>query len=72
MPASPPFPATSTSLASFWIALAPGSSIFTGSYSQTVVDSLRRAATAGKLSRVVIAESVDPSGHVYEWRGTIE
>jgi PncC family amidohydrolase len=45
--------------------LAPNSSIFTASYSQTVADSLLRAASGGKLSRVVIAESVDPSGHVY-------
>ncbi|HLZ06974.1 MAG TPA: nicotinamide-nucleotide amidohydrolase family protein [Chloroflexota bacterium] len=47
------------------VRLAPDSTIFTASYSQTVVDSISQAGKAGKLNRVLIAESIDPSGHVY-------
>jgi PncC family amidohydrolase len=45
--------------------LPAGSSVFTASYSQTVVDACRVAGRAGKLRRLLIAESVDPSGHRY-------
>jgi PncC family amidohydrolase len=48
------------------VALLPaGSTVFTASYSQTVVDACRLAERAGKLRRLLIAESVDPSGHRY-------
>jgi PncC family amidohydrolase len=45
--------------------LPAGSVVFTASYSQTVVDACRLAGQAGKLRRLLVAESVDPSGHHY-------
>jgi PncC family amidohydrolase len=39
--------------------------VFTASYSQTVVDACRLAGQAGKLRRLLVAESADPSGHRY-------
>jgi PncC family amidohydrolase len=45
--------------------LTQPSSVFTASYSQSVVDAIRLAGQARKLTRLLIAESVDPSGHVY-------
>jgi PncC family amidohydrolase len=48
------------------IARIPAHSVvFTASYSQTVVDACRLAGQAGKLRRLLVAESADPSGHRY-------
>jgi PncC family amidohydrolase len=45
--------------------LPAGSVVFTASYSQTVVNACRLAGQAGKLRRLLVAESADPSGHRY-------
>ena len=43
--------------------LAAGSVIFTASFSGTVLEACRLAQRAGRLQRVLAAESTDPAGH---------
>ena len=45
--------------------LTEPTSVFTASYSQSVVDAIRLAVQLRKLTHLLIAESVDPSGQMY-------